>query len=38
MREFTLLLSENRRADAEKVAQQIRSTLGDEVARIVLGP
>jgi spermidine synthase len=37
MREFTLLIAEGRGADAENAAARIRSLIGDEAARVVLG-
>lgn len=38
MREYTLLLLENRKAEAARLDQEIRSGLSEEAARSVLGP
>ena len=38
MREYALLYSEGREAEAQTVAQRIRALLGEEAAQAVLGP
>ena len=38
MREFTILISEGRRAEALNMAERIRATVGETTANAVLGP